>query len=84
MSYLLKKMRCGTISFYFFKHKCVNLFVNAAVGALDKVLTKHCRATIINVALEECLRSLGFQQILESFLFSSLTSRLNIVFNDAL
>ena len=48
-------MRCGVISFYFFKHKCVILFVNTVVAALDKDLTEHCGAAIINLTLEGCL-----------------------------
>ena len=43
-------MRFGIICFYFFIHKCVNLFVNVIVTALNKGLTEHCGAAVINLA----------------------------------
>ena len=49
---------------------CLYISFNIEVTASDKHLTEYWGAAIINLALQECLWSLGVQQMLQSFLLS--------------
>ena len=56
----------------------LNVSFNTIVTALHKGLPENFGAAIISLALEGCLYSIDVQQMLGSFLFSSLTSKLNL------
>ena len=49
---------------------------------LDEGLTEHYGASIMNLVIEEFLRSLVIQYMLRSFLFFYLTSKLNLLLRD--
>ena len=52
--------------------------------AVDKVLTEHCAAAVIELVLERCLWSLGVQLMFGSVLFSSSTSKLNLLLRNVM
>ena len=57
---------------------CMYITFNIAATAFESGFTKHFDAAIINLAFVGCLCNLGVQYVLRSFLFITVTLRLNL------